>query len=76
MVKKKLLQAVDQSGGWLLDGYPRSLSQAEALDALNIRPQLFILLDVSFYARICVFNILHRQLADQEKTSHNFSGAD
>jgi adenylate kinase len=48
MVKNKLLEAVDQSGGWLLDGYPRSLSQAEALDALNIRPQLFILLDVSF----------------------------
>ncbi|KAH8966999.1 hypothetical protein BDL97_03G054900 [Sphagnum fallax] len=46
MVKNKLLEAVDQSGGWLLDGYPRSLSQAEALDALNIRPQLFILLDV------------------------------
>jgi adenylate kinase len=47
MVKNALLQAVDQSGGWLLDGYPRSLSQAEALDALGIRPQLFILLDVS-----------------------------
>ncbi|CAK9211500.1 unnamed protein product [Sphagnum troendelagicum] len=46
MVKNALLQAVDQSGGWLLDGYPRSLSQAEALDALGIRPQLFILLDV------------------------------
>jgi adenylate kinase len=41
-----LLEAVDQSGGWLLDGYPRSLSQSMALDALDIRPQLFILLDV------------------------------
>jgi adenylate kinase len=46
MVKNKLLEAVDQSGGWLLDGYPRSLSQSMALDALDIRPQLFILLDV------------------------------
>ncbi|KAG1363617.1 adenylate kinase, chloroplastic-like [Cocos nucifera] len=47
MVKERLLQPDAQEKGWLLDGYPRSLSQATALEDLRIRPDLFILLDVS-----------------------------
>lgn len=47
MVKERLLQKDAQENGWLLDGYPRSLSQAKALEDLNIHPDLFILLDVS-----------------------------
>ncbi|KAJ6816407.1 adenylate kinase, chloroplastic-like isoform X3 [Iris pallida] len=47
MVKERLLQPDAQESGWLLDGYPRSLSQAKALEDLHIRPDLFILLDVS-----------------------------
>ncbi|KAG1328178.1 adenylate kinase, chloroplastic [Cocos nucifera] len=47
MVNGRLLQPDAQENGWLLDGYPRSLSQAAALEDLGIRPDLFILLDVS-----------------------------
>ncbi|WOK96539.1 hypothetical protein Cni_G05246 [Canna indica] len=47
MVKERLLQADAQEKGWLLDGYPRSFSQAKALEDLGIRPDIFILLDVS-----------------------------
>lgn len=47
MVKERLLQMDAQENGWLLDGYPRSLSQATALENLDIRPDLFIFLDVS-----------------------------
>ncbi|KAJ6819157.1 adenylate kinase, chloroplastic-like isoform X4 [Iris pallida] len=47
MVKERLLKPDAQENGWLLDGYPRSLSQATALEDLGIRPDLFILLDVS-----------------------------
>lgn len=47
MVKERLRQPDAQEKGWLLDGYPRSLSQAKALEDLGIRPDLFILLDVS-----------------------------
>lgn len=47
MVKDRLLQQDAQEKGWLLDGYPRSLSQAKALVDLGIQPDLFILLDVS-----------------------------
>lgn len=47
MVKERLFQPDVQENGWLLDGYPRSLSQANALENLNIRPDIFILLDVS-----------------------------
>ncbi|KAK8916516.1 hypothetical protein KSP39_PZI023272 [Platanthera zijinensis] len=46
MVKECLLQTHLQENGWLLDGYPRSLSQAKALEDLGIRPDLFILLDI------------------------------
>ncbi|KAL5220721.1 hypothetical protein ABZP36_025434 [Zizania latifolia] len=46
MVKERLLQPDAQEKGWLLDGYPRSYSQAMALETLGIRPDIFILLDV------------------------------
>ncbi|KAF9602121.1 hypothetical protein IFM89_025166 [Coptis chinensis] len=46
MVKDRLLQPDSQQHGWLLDGYPRSSSQAKALEDLGIHPDLFILLDV------------------------------
>jgi len=47
MVKDRLLQPDAQENGWLLDGYPRSYSQAMALETLEIQPDVFILLDVS-----------------------------
>ncbi|URE43211.1 Adenylate kinase, active site lid [Musa troglodytarum] len=47
MVKERLLQPDAQENGWLLDGYPRSFSQAKALEDLGIRPDIFILLDAS-----------------------------
>ncbi|RLM62266.1 adenylate kinase, chloroplastic [Panicum miliaceum] len=46
MVKERLLQPDAQENGWLLDGYPRSYSQAMALETLAIRPDICILLDV------------------------------
>ncbi|KAF6171099.1 hypothetical protein GIB67_020578 [Kingdonia uniflora] len=46
MVKERLFQSDSQENGWLLDGYPRSSSQAKALEDFGIRPDLFILLDV------------------------------
>lgn len=45
-MKDRLLQPDAQEKGWLLDGYPRSLEQAKALEELGIRPDIFILLDV------------------------------
>ncbi|OEL28284.1 putative adenylate kinase 5, chloroplastic [Dichanthelium oligosanthes] len=35
-----------QERGWLLDGYPRSFSQAQSLESLKIRPDIFIVLEV------------------------------
>ena len=45
MVKDRLAQP-DCAKGWLLDGYPRSEEQAEALIESGIDPDLFLLLDV------------------------------
>ncbi|KAK2658932.1 hypothetical protein Ddye_005465 [Dipteronia dyeriana] len=47
MVKDRLLQPDSREKGWLLDGYPRSLSQATGLRAYGFEPDLFILLEVS-----------------------------
>lgn len=47
MVKDRLSQPDSAEKGWLLDGYPRSSSQATALQAYGFKPDLFILLDVS-----------------------------
>uniref|UniRef100_A0A2N9IWT0 adenylate kinase n=1 Tax=Fagus sylvatica TaxID=28930 RepID=A0A2N9IWT0_FAGSY len=46
MVKERLLQQDSLENGWLLDGYPRSLSQATALKGFGFEPDLFILLEV------------------------------
>ncbi|KAL6646526.1 hypothetical protein ACP70R_018134 [Stipagrostis hirtigluma subsp. patula] len=46
MVVSRLSQPDVQERGWLLDGYPRSFSQAESLESMKIRPDIFILLEV------------------------------
>lgn len=43
-----------QTHGWLLDGYPRSASQAEAIEREGIRPDVFLLIDVRF---CCFFGV-------------------
>ncbi|KAF7836430.1 adenylate kinase, chloroplastic-like [Senna tora] len=47
MVKERLLKPDSKQNGWLLDGYPRSLSQATALKEFGFDPDLFIVLEVS-----------------------------
>ncbi|GMH21781.1 hypothetical protein Nepgr_023623 [Nepenthes gracilis] len=46
MVKERILKPDSLEKGWLLDGYPRSLSQATALKEFVLQPDLFILLEV------------------------------
>eukprot|EP00877_Chromochloris_zofingiensis_P006309 jgi/Chrzof1/1931/Cz10g26210.t1 len=46
MVKDRLFQQDVQQSGWLLDGYPRSASQAEAIEKEGIRPDVFLLIEV------------------------------
>ncbi|KAK6129642.1 hypothetical protein DH2020_036619 [Rehmannia glutinosa] len=46
MVKERLSQQDSQEKGWLLDGYPRSESQATALKKFGFAPDIFILLEV------------------------------
>ncbi|XVE60687.1 hypothetical protein DITRI_Ditri05aG0148300 [Diplodiscus trichospermus] len=60
MVKERLLQPDSQEKGWLLDGYPRSSSQAAALEDFGIRPDLFILLEVP--EEILVERVVGRRL--------------
>ncbi|CAL9199920.1 unnamed protein product [Musa hybrid cultivar] len=47
IVKARLSQPDAEESGWVLDGYLRSLSQANALQDLGVRPDMFILLEVS-----------------------------
>lgn len=46
MVVSRLQQEDCRQRGWLLDGFPRSKEQAEALEARGFRPDVFLLLDV------------------------------
>lgn len=39
------LAAPDAAAGWLLDGYPRSAEQADAIEAAGVRPDVFILVE-------------------------------
>lgn len=49
MVKNSLASDRAKSYGWLLDGYPRSLEQATAIEKENIRPDIFLLLNVDYF---------------------------
>ncbi|XP_065013869.1 probable adenylate kinase 5, chloroplastic isoform X2 [Musa acuminata AAA Group] len=46
MVVSRLSQKDVREKGWLLDGYPRSSSQAGSLERMKIRPDIFIVLEV------------------------------
>lgn len=49
MVVSRLSQPDVRERGWLLDGYPRSYAQAQSLESMKIRPDIFIVLEVSPY---------------------------
>ncbi|GBG86183.1 hypothetical protein CBR_g41087 [Chara braunii] len=46
MIVDRIKATEAASKGWLIDGYPRSASQAAALETAKIRPDVFILLEV------------------------------
>ncbi|EOY31328.1 Adenylate kinase family protein isoform 1 [Theobroma cacao] len=46
MVTARLSLQDAKEKGWLLDGYPRSFEQAQALEELSVRPDIYIVLDV------------------------------
>lgn len=46
LVKNRLARPDAQERGWLLDGYPRSAEQAEAIKEAGIEPDVFILINV------------------------------
>ncbi|XP_073117629.1 probable adenylate kinase 5, chloroplastic isoform X4 [Elaeis guineensis] len=46
MVISRLSQRDVKEKGWLLDGFPRSPSQAQSLERIGIRPDIYIVLDV------------------------------
>lgn len=60
MVKERLLMPDSREKGWLLDGYPRSSSQAIALKEFGFEPDLFILLEVP--EEILVDRVVGRRL--------------
>ncbi|KAF5197425.1 adenylate kinase, partial [Thalictrum thalictroides] len=45
MVTARISREDAKEKGWLLDGYPRSLEQAESLERINLRPDIYIVLD-------------------------------
>ncbi|CAI9097474.1 OLC1v1033907C1 [Oldenlandia corymbosa var. corymbosa] len=46
MVKARLSRDDAKQNGWLLDGYPRTSAQAQSLEEMKIRPDVYILLNV------------------------------
>lgn len=60
MIKDRLAQKDVAERGWLLDGYPRSASQAEAIEKEGIRPDLFLLIEVP--SELLVERVVGRRL--------------
>jgi adenylate kinase len=63
MIKDRLAQPDVAERGWLLDGYPRSASQAEAIEREGIRPDLFLLIEVP--SELLVERVVGRRLDPQ-----------
>lgn len=70
MVKDRLAQP-DCAKGWLLDGYPRSEEQAEALIESGIEPDLFLLLDVP--DEILIDRVVGRRLDPVDGTIYHMT---
>lgn len=65
MVKDRLSQSDSEQNGWLLDGYPRSSSQATALKGFGFQPDLFIVLEVrNFLILRCSLSLISRLSLD------------
>jgi len=60
LVKERIEQPDCKKQGWLLDGFPRTKSQAEALEAAGVVAYKFIKLNVS--AETLVERCIHRRL--------------
>ncbi|GAB2291159.1 hypothetical protein Dimus_025418 [Dionaea muscipula] len=60
MVKERLLKPDSLEKGWLLDGYPRSLSQAIALKDFGFQPDIFVLLEIP--EQVLVERVVGRRL--------------
>lgn len=58
MVKTRLSRADAKEKGWLLDGFPRTFTQAQSLEELNIKPDIYIVLDVCDSARLVMLWLL------------------
>jgi hypothetical protein len=69
MVKSRLAQRDVQANGWLLDGYPRSASQAEAIEKEGIRPDTFILIEVCEHGCGCGVQLRNAGIASVQNTS-------
>jgi adenylate kinase family enzyme len=67
MVKDRLLQPDSQENGWLLDGYPRSLSQATALKEFGFQPDLFIVLEVRILVAAGMLSVTFPYLARKRR---------
>ena len=70
MVKDRLAQS-GCAKGWLLDGYPRSEEQAEALIESGIDPDLFLLLDVP--DEILIDRVVGRRLDPVDGTIYHMT---
>ena len=60
MVLNKLADEDCVKNGWLLDGFPRSLAQAERLASEGVQPHAFLLLDVP--DEVCINRIAGRRV--------------
>lgn len=57
MVRARLSLEDAKEKGWLLDGYPRTSAQAQSLEDLGIRPDVYIVLEVQLLRHISINNL-------------------
>lgn len=59
LVLKKLIEISKYDRGYILDGYPRTILQAEALEKTNVKPE--VVLDIKLSEEECVKRLTNRR---------------
>jgi len=66
---EKLMEAVKTFGGYILDGYPRTIAQAEALENSIIKPEVVI--DIKLSEEECVRRLTNRRYCPNCGATYN-----
>jgi len=76
LVRERLFETDARTRGYILDGFPRTIEQAEALDGITAERQIDVVLDLDVPREIVLERLSARRVCQDCGTNYTSSGAD